>query len=86
MGRWGECRGSQVNKLGPERGNHLLLIKLFGPFFSGPQGVYWTFFERRLSPAKGPRSAVYSPFATLWGSISMRIKKQILFFALDAAR
>lgn len=37
VGRWGECRGSQVNKLGPERGNHLLLIKLFGPFFLVPR-------------------------------------------------
>lgn len=33
LGRWGDGRGSPVNKLGPEPGNHLLLIELVWHFF-----------------------------------------------------
>ena len=49
LGRWGDGRGSPVNKLGPEPGNHLLLIELVGPFFffflarGASQGVHWPF-------------------------------------------
>ena len=57
--RWGDGRGSPVNKIGPELGNHLLLIELVGPFFFFPlargasQGVHWPFLNASYHQLKG---------------------------------
>ena len=58
LGRWGDGRGSPVNKIGPELGNRLLLIELVGPFFfflarGASQGVHWPFLNASYHQLKG---------------------------------
>lgn len=88
LGRWGEGRGSPVNKLGSEPRNHLLLIKLFRPLFSRgkrPQGVHWPFLNASYHQPVALGVLFTLPLRLSRG-ISVRIKKQILFIAPDAAR
>lgn len=87
LGRWGDGRGSPVNKIRPKLGNHLLLIELVGPFFffffSGKgsvPGCALAVSECQLSPAKGPRRILHPAFVTLWGHKEKDKKANYLYW------